>query len=369
MAHIWCGGALCSLVCPILLWGLSYKKKKKKRTCQKTRRRRMLKLKRPNQRCVKRLKVQHGTMASFKEDIWMVVCSHLFFSPHRIFRMMCASKGIWLALRNNPVWWEALYERVRRSQECLYCSHYAGLMDSYASHPNKQLVLQLLFVKACNDCGAQSRQGIMHSLSARLCLYCSQQRMVSNRVLMVKYGLHYSDLMPAYCARGGVLLMRYQHSKRHVSPKSELLRLTSEPIDYEYWKEEQPWKNSRLLFFAKRDLESLLGISLEAEHRAQARRVQAVARLGDHMRMSNVRGGFQMTDAHVSDLVTTARRRAIQHSMSGQQQPAALLMLGGPYMLHRGLRFQHREGHTVESVNHLKRLLATVQTQMLFKHP
>ena len=71
-------------------------------------------------RLCKRKRVSMETMQHVSEDTWILVCSQLFFSPHCVFRLMRASKRIWLALKDNIPWWETFYQRIVRYQVCLF---------------------------------------------------------------------------------------------------------------------------------------------------------------------------------------------------------------------------------------------------------
>lgn len=310
-----------------------------------------------------------------KDDVWLGICAELYTTPLWVFRLMSACKNVWQLLHSNTAWWEAFYERVLQYHDDCVFSHYTHWLHHFRSHTDKRAALQLLFIKACTDCGARNgrdqRVLLTLCMPARLCQGCSQERLVSNRVLLLRYGLHYSDILPEYHAKGGLLIMRHQHRKHALSQHNELLRLTCAPIDFEYWRGErlavlggQPWSNSRLLFFRKRDLELILSLSLPQLQHEQQLRLAAIARLGAHMRMSNVQR--TLTPDSVAAVVARERLEAVRHSLNPRHPEAAFMMLGGPYLVHaRPWMYGFRKGHSQESVAQLTKILGAVQRQQL----
>ena len=82
-------------------------------------------------RLCRRGRVKTETVLHVATDVWLLVCKNFFFSPHCVFRLMRASKQIWMLLRNNPQFWEQFYDRIMLFQVCfsqpVYSTTYVSL--------------------------------------------------------------------------------------------------------------------------------------------------------------------------------------------------------------------------------------------------
>ena len=178
-------------------------------------------------RACKRKAVTANTMRSLSEDTWLMVCAHFFFSPHCVFRLMKASKCIWLALKDNKLWWDAFFVRIQVYQSMITCSIFALKLRAYAKRPNKMVALQLIFGKECTGCGTRYWHSIFDPIGARLCQWCVHDRLVSNKVLLQRYGIHFADMLVEYHAKGGVFITHKQFKQA----RDTFLQLTSDAID------------------------------------------------------------------------------------------------------------------------------------------
>jgi hypothetical protein len=62
----------------------------------------------------------------------------------------------------------------------------------------------------------------------RICRPCVREALVSNRVLLQKFGVHFSDILEEYSKRGGRLLK----TARLPKTMRRLRLVSSEPIDF-----------------------------------------------------------------------------------------------------------------------------------------
>ena len=291
-------------------------------------------------------------MAQVPVDTWLLICSHFFHSPHHVFRLMVASRGVWEALRKHPVWWDTFYQRVFLYHSVLSQSAYCKQLHHFTDHVDKKLVLKLLFVRVCETCGARQGHTLIRPLMARLCSLCLQPRLVSNRVLLRRYGLHFSDFLIPYHEGGGVLIAHRQHLKKNLHGNSSLLWLTCDPLDFETRKFEHALGfKHELLFFSVRDLERILGLRLAQEEQRHAERLWALDRLSSQFQMVNARRAMLHEQISVHDILVNDRWMRVQKSLRSRAHPGAMGMMGGPYMLGRcvfGFRSvpRLRVGHT-----------------------
>ena len=170
---------------------------------------------------------------------------------------MRTSKTIWLALKDNPIWWQRFYDRVVLYQSVLGSSGRLLALREIKNN-NKRIVLHIVFSTECGGCGARYGHSIFKPLMKRLCQTCIHDKLISNRVLLYKYGVHFSDFVIEYKEKGGVI-MCHKHPKNNVS---SFQRITCEPLDLS-----QKYSNTttavKMLFFDKTVLKDVLGINLE----------------------------------------------------------------------------------------------------------
>ena len=301
----------------------------------------MIMVAKPHQRAVRqaaRLKVTARTVAQVPVDTWLLVCMHFFSGPQHVFRLMVACRGIWGALKAHPVWWEAFYRRVLQYQDVLTASPYAKVLHRYETHSDKHRVLKLVFVRICEACGTRQGHTLLHPLMARLCTLCVQQRVVSNRVLLKRYGLHFSDFLLAYHASGGVVIAHRQNVKKTLDHSSNLLWLTCEPLDFETRRFDRvSGFKHQLLFFCVKDLERVLGMTLPQARQRHQERVGALERVWAQCRMVQARRAMNNAYMSVHDILVNDRWNQIQSSLRQQQLESGrcngTLMMGGPYAM------------------------------------
>ena len=71
------------------------------------------------QRSSRRGTVDERTLQSVSHDAWVMVCAHLYFSPHSVFRLLATCRGIRRALACDARFWETFYRRIERYQAAL----------------------------------------------------------------------------------------------------------------------------------------------------------------------------------------------------------------------------------------------------------
>jgi hypothetical protein len=282
---------------------------------------------------VRRSRVTPETIAHVPLDTWLQICARLHFSPLHVFRLMAASRGIWEALKAHPKWWAHFYQRVMQHQQPT--SPYIKMLQRYRGHSDKRRVLKLIFVRVCEACGARQGHTLLHPLMARLCTLCVQHRVVSNRVLLKRYGLHFSDFLLRYYDAGGVLIAHRQNFKKSLDHSTSLLWLTCDPLDFETWHlDRMTGFKHQLLFFSIKDLEAVLGLNLAQEERHHMKRLQAVETIAAHCRMNNARRALGNAYISVQDILVNDRWNRIQSSLRARTRADLMpLMMGGPFML------------------------------------
>ncbi len=180
-------------------------------------------------RSVRRKTVSSETVSSICSDTWLIVCSNLYFSPQCVLKLMKTSKTIWLALKDNPMWWQFFYNRVVLYQSILIRSNCLWVLREFGerSKKNKRIVIHLVFGTECSGCGTRYGHSIFKPLMRRMCQTCVHDALISNRVLLLKHGIHYWDIAMEYTAKGGTLLL-------HPYPKpcmSSFMNVTNNVLD------------------------------------------------------------------------------------------------------------------------------------------
>ncbi len=176
---------------------------------------------------------------TLSDDMWAKVCLHFFKAPELVFRIMMALRSVWRALRHNRVFWEMLYRQTYTYHtELIKFGTSTAQLAAFKDCRDKHRMLQLIFGRRCEACAARYGHSLFQPLMERLCQWCLQERLVSNRELLARYGLHFSDLLLEYYRKGGRLVVHKQHMTRKVPVSSSLFRLTCSPLDFEYRKHE-----------------------------------------------------------------------------------------------------------------------------------
>ena len=311
-------------------------------------------------RTTRRLKASPATVSAVTGDTWLLVCSNLYFSPACVLKLMRTSKTIWLALKDNPVWWKAFFDRVVLYQTMLNKSNcLPALLQLGEKNQNKRAVLHLVFSSECCGCGGRYGHSIFKPLMKRLCQTCVHDKLISNRVLLYKYGLHFSDFLVEYCDKGGVLMCHRQTKPVLAS----FLRVTSEALDLTQRLDQ---KGVKLLFFEKAMLKSALGIDLDERYRQTRLEKAAVQTLFARFRRLRTQNFLiHASSKHMILGMEAARRHEVQRSLH-PLKVCTCWMLGGPYYSFptnlresalQTTQFKRRNGSTHEAIRQIERYM------------
>lgn len=250
-------------------------------------------------RSIRRKTVSSETVGSISSDTWLVVCSNLYFSPSCVLKLMKTSKTIWLALQDNPAWWQTFFNRVVLYQSILTRSNCLTVLRELGDRnkKNKRVVIHLVFSTECSGCGARYGHSIFKPLMKRMCQTCIHDSLISNRVLLLKYGIHFSDIVLEYNAKGGSLLLHpyprpSMTSFLHVT--TNVLDLVQKNLHISTTVKKET--SCRMVFFVKKDLYRLLGINLDDEYRKTLGIKQAIQVLFAcfrRLRTQNIMGKHQ----------------------------------------------------------------------------
>jgi hypothetical protein len=278
-------------------------------------------------RIVHRQIVSSNTVSTVNGDTWLLICSNLYFSPSTVLKLMHTSKTIWLALKDNPVWWQAFYNRVILYQSMLNRSGYLlSLVDMGIKNNNRRNIIHLVFSTACGVCGARYGHSIFKPLMQRLCQTCIHDKLISNRVLLYKYGIHFSDFIIEYYAKGGAIMY-------HSQPKSNLSsfqRITCDKLDLIQKSSNTTAKGIKMLFFDKDMLKSGLKIDLHEHYReVQIKKVAIQLLLGYFRRY--VTGNILQTSSKHKVLAAEAVRKHETIRMIHPLKLCTIWLIGGPY--------------------------------------
>lgn len=275
-------------------------------------------------------------------DTWLWICTQLYFSPVHVFRVMAASREAWNSLKANPHWWSMFYQRIVEYQSSIVMhsmSPYIKTLQRYSQYPDKKRLLKLTFVRVCEICGAKQGHTLLHPLMSRLCTLCVQQRLISNRVLLKRYGIHFSDFLIKYHRAGGVVITHRQNHKRSLDNSTSLLWLTCDPLDFQTCQLDRMTDfQNQLLFFVIKDVERVREISLGKEAIAHELRLKAVERIGAECRMKNAQRTMRNPYFTVQDILVNDRYNRIQfglrqqNSERGRTSMMMMLIMGGPFM-------------------------------------
>ena len=145
-----------------------------------------------------------ATVSRIGADIWLMICFHLEQSPQVVFRLLVASK--YLFLTPSTLWWSEFYSRVMKYQRSLKHSNFISKLTLFEHYTDKRRALGLVFGTHCHYCGARRGHTFIHPLMKRACAACLHENLVSNTNLEFRYGLLFSDFIEEYSSKGGVIL-------------------------------------------------------------------------------------------------------------------------------------------------------------------
>ena len=159
----------------------------------------------PRQACKKkRRRVSPSTISRVGTDLWLIICSHLERSPQAVFRLLVASRSLFLAPTNE--WWTEFYGKVVTYQSSLKRSNFTRRLSYFEKYTDKRQALGLVFGARCHYCGARRGHTFIKPLMKRACATCLHENLISNTELEFQYGLSFSDFIEEYSSKGGALL-------------------------------------------------------------------------------------------------------------------------------------------------------------------
>ena len=267
----------------------------------------------------KRKKVAPQTVARVGLDVWMLICAHMEFSPHTVFRLMGACKSIREELGQNPEWWRMFCARVLQYQVGLpHHSNYKNMLVRLErTFGRTQKLLKVVFSRQCCFCGSRYHHRVMPLLGVRVCpTPCLRENLISNIVLFYKYGLSFTDLMQQPGFDPQRILVR--HSRQLMCGK-KLGQLTQDPYDHCYLRGPVNYWGV-VCFFLRQD------IQLPAEA-AQTARMRAAQLLSARVaRAAHPRHAECIVD-EIREQRYWAQRRAAQPAL-----PSPYWLVGGGYL-------------------------------------
>lgn len=285
-------------------------------------------------RAVKRNTVSSKTVGTVCGDTWLLVCTNLYFSPSCVLKLMRTSKTIWIALKENPLWWKTFFDRVLLFQTMLDSSRFISALKEFGKKTeNKRMVIYLVFSNECCGCGARYGHSIFKPLMKRLCKTCIHDQLISNRVLLYKYGLHFSDFVLEYCDMGGILMF-HSHPKPSIT---SFLRVTCESLDL-VQKTSTSTANAKspstatpkMLFFDKTFLRRVLGLNLEEHFRETKLKKEAIHILFACFRRLRTHDLVFSSSKHLLLGVEAARTHEVNR-MIHPLKLCTVWLAGGPY--------------------------------------
>ena len=283
-------------------------------------------------RVIRRHTVSAQTINAISGDTWLLVCSNLFFSPACVLKLMQTSKTIWLALKNNPAWWQTFFDRVMLYQSVLTKSNCIGILKELGdkSKNNKRIVIHLVFSSECGKCSARFGHSIFKPLMRRMCQTCIHDSLISNRVLLHKYGIHFSDMVMEYCDKGGILMV-HDHPKPTLS---SFLRATADTLDiapHTCVPKPGSLQGNKMLFFDKTFISEVMGINLTEEYKKNHQKKIAVMTLmACFRRLKTQTLLFHASKYHMIMGMEAARKHEIQR-LFHTFKACSVWMTGGPY--------------------------------------
>jgi len=245
-------------------------------------------------RCIRRGHASTHTTMLVSNDAWLLVCMHLEYSPHTVFRLMMTCRSTLSAFQNaSEAWWVEFFEKIKRYQGSLKHSNFLKRLELLHQHQhwdkkniNNNLnscrdALLGLFAPRCHYCGTRFGHRLLRPFLIRTCADCLKANAISNNVLELRYGLSFSDFLEVYAKEGGFLLPLDSFRLK----AKALTCLSNDELDACYYihkgkkntTNKQPAtttaataathtksvKSNVLYFFWKPDIERILGLNLE----------------------------------------------------------------------------------------------------------
>jgi hypothetical protein len=152
-------------------------------------------------RACKRGTVSARTVANVPTDTWLLICANAYRSPHAVFRLMMASKGVRDALRaQSRAWWLAFFRSICEYQASLQHSNTLKTLRLYArsSQATTECILRAIFIARCQVCGCTKGHALLRPYALRVCGGCLRQNLISNVALEREYGIHFCDWVERY---------------------------------------------------------------------------------------------------------------------------------------------------------------------------
>lgn len=252
-------------------------------------------------------------------DALSLVCTHFHSSPRFVFLMMMACKGLHQCL--NDEWWHRFW-KLHQAHTTVPRHHYLSESLHGRLRPAQYAhVLRLVYSLRCQKCGARWHHRVIPLLKMRLCPLCLRDNLVSNRVLLFRYGLRACDVVDTHAHV--ITYFPLVHYRR----RERVLRdLTQDPIDTASFDDA---RTQELMFFWKPDLAIVYDLDdCQARQRA---RLGAANRLKAAMRRLNLH-----LHMHCSGRKTNSHTRllAAYESTDGVPLRAPPLWIpGSPYLI------------------------------------
>lgn len=192
------------------------------------------------------------------DDVLALVCSHFWKKPRFVFLVMMACKGLRRHLTDR--WWRQFWRANQTYNVSLLHPRHWLLQSNQWTVRQYPALLRLAYGLRCECCGGRWHHKVQFAMKKRVCRLCMQEKHISSRVLMAKYGLH-----------AGALLVRWHRFVRYVPLQSyrsasALLQFTRDPTDLEVL----GLAEKQLLFIWRSDLEAVVDLpAAKVEHEAR----------------------------------------------------------------------------------------------------
>ena len=258
----------------------------------------------------------------------MLICAHMHFSPHTVFRLMAACKAIHAELRHdNERWWSMFYAKVLGYQGGLQHSNFKhALVKLGATFPDqKQTLLQVVFSRHCHFCHKRFGHRMVPVFGMRACpAPCLRDNMVSNIVLSARYGINFSDFLLSPNNNSRMLVFH----ARQLMDRTILRQLTVDPYDHQhiigainYW--------GIVCFFLKADVEKWLAARLDDT--AQKGRRKAARVLSAHLARCLVERQIRLVEGPSLVRRTVHHQHAMQRRQLYPALPPSYWLAGGAF--------------------------------------
>ena len=221
-------------------------------------------------------KIRHFTATYI--DMLSEACMHLQTSPRHVFLMMQVCRGLRANL--HAQWWQRFWTWHQSSLRHIRHHYLNEGIHGTLRAPQYTHIFRLVYGLRCERCHARWHHRVIPLLNMRLCPLCVRDNLVSNRVLLFRYGLRACDVLEAHAH-----LITYFPLTAYRRRERALRDLTQDPIDLQDAFSRSS-RTQQFMFLWRPDLEALY--DLDACAAEQRRRLDATNRLKAAMRRLNV---------------------------------------------------------------------------------